>query len=89
MPEQSAFLSLTLLGVLALVAGLVRARSCWRADIPGYGRRTRTWHVLMHPEQYAQPHAVRMVRVLFVAGLAGIAAGLAILVQKAVHDLAR
>ncbi len=89
MSEQAAFLSLTLLGVFALVAGIARTRLYWRADIPRYGRHTRSWHVLMHPEQYAQPHAVRVVRVLFMIGLAGIAGGVAILVQKAAHDLAR
>ena len=89
MSERAAFLTLTLLGVAALVAGMVVTRLCWRADIPAYGRRTRSWHVLLHPGQYAQPHAVGIVRVLFVAGLAGVAGGLAVLIQKAAHDLAR
>ncbi len=85
--EQTAFLGLMLLGIVALVGGMAYARLCWRREIPAYGRSTRTWDVLFHPERYAEAHAVRTIRALFLMGLIGIVGGVVVLAHKAVHDL--
>ena len=87
--EQTAFLGLMLAGVLALVAGMFRVRTCWRPDGPAYGRATRAWDVFLHPERYAEQRAVRAARTLFFAGFVGIAGALAVLAHKALHDLSR
>ena len=87
--QETAFLALTVLGVFALVGGMVRARLYWRADISPYGRVISSWDVLLHPERYAERRAVRTIRALFLAGLIGVGGGVVVLLQKAVHDFAR
>lgn len=84
--EQAAFLILILLGVLALVGGIVWTRLNWRADVPPYGRDTRFFDVTLHPERYATARAVPTIRRLNIAGACAIATALAILVHKAFKD---
>lgn len=80
MNGEAAFLSLLFSGIGALVAGAGLTRLHWRPDIPPYGRRTRSLHVMLHPERYVKDAplcAIRSLNVagsLLVAGAAGIAA---------------
>jgi hypothetical protein len=85
--EQAAFLALTLVGVGALVWGIVHTRFNWRPDAAPYGRNTRILDVLLHPRRYAREQAVPAIRVLNIVGVLSLAGGVGILMHKAYADL--
>ena len=66
---QAAFLILLFTGIISLIGGMLWTRLHWRADVPPYRRRgTSALDVTFHPERYANPDNVPLIRVLFVAG---------------------
>ena len=62
------FLSLLFVGIAALVAGNGLTRVHWRPDILQYSRRTRSLHVMLHPEEYVKDAPLRAIRSLNLAG---------------------
>lgn len=87
MSTETAFLGLLLSGLTALLAGVGLTRLYWRPDIPAYGRRTRSLHVMLHPERYVRHAPLRAIRALNVAGsllLAGAAGIVAYDILRAV-----
>jgi len=78
--REAAFLVLLLLGILALLAGVMWTRLRWRADVPPYGRETRFLDVTLHPERYAREDSLLAIRSLNLAGalLLACAAGLVV-----------
>lgn len=76
------FVILLVLGVLAILAGLFRARQNWRRDQEPYGRDTRKLDVLRHPERYAEEHAVSGIQRLARFGALLLAAALVIVLFK-------
>ena len=82
---ETAFLALLFPGIAALVAGVGLTRFYWRSDIPPYGRRTRSLHVMLHPEEYARDASLRAIRVLNFAGALLLAAAATVLVYDLVQ----
>lgn len=66
---QAAFLVLILMGTVALISGMMWTRLHWRTDVPAYGRESSALDVTLHPERYATPDAVGVIRLLFRTGL--------------------
>jgi hypothetical protein len=76
---QTAFLILLFAGTTSLIGGMLWTRLHWRADVPPYRRRgTSALDVTFHPERYANPEAVPLIRGLFVTG--AILVGSAVLI---------
>jgi hypothetical protein len=82
--RELAFLVLLLLGVVALVAGLLRTRLSWRDDVSPFSRRTPQLDVLLHPERYARGDTVRATRTLDGSGALLLAIAVAVLRYEAV-----
>jgi hypothetical protein len=82
MGTEPAFLILLFLGVFALLSGRVWTRLCWRSDVSPYGRHTRNLDVMLHPECYATPESVRMIRTMNVAGAVCVAGAVAVLAYE-------
>lgn len=82
--REIAFVILLVLGVLAIVAGLFRARQNWRRDQEPYGRATRKLDVLRHPERYAEEHAVGGIQLLARFGGLLLAAAVVLVLFKLV-----
>ena len=89
MTRSVAFLILLLLGIVALVGGLLRARLHWRSDVAPYGRQTRSLDVLLHPERYAQSDALRVIRALHITGALLVASAVVLLLVEAFRSFAR
>lgn len=51
-------------GIACLVAGLSVTRRHWRADVAPFGRRSRMFQIALHPELYAQPGHLGLIRTL-------------------------
>ncbi|MBM4117947.1 hypothetical protein FJ251_09435 [bacterium] len=80
--REIVFVILLVLGVLAIVAGLVQARRSWRGDQEPYGRAMRKLDVLRRPERYAQDRAVSGIRLLTRFGSLLLAAAVILLLFK-------
>jgi hypothetical protein len=65
---ETLFLCLLFSGIAALIGGLLLTRFHWRPDIPPYGRRTRSLHVIVHPERYVTDAPLTAIRILTAAG---------------------
>jgi hypothetical protein len=85
--RQAAFLTLLLLGIAALLGGLLRARANWRSDVPRYGRRTQILGVMFHPERYAMDSSLGGIRALNCAGALLLAGAIGTLVYEAFRSI--
>jgi len=86
--NEAIFLTAMLSGIVPVVAGVVITRLNWRPDVPPYSLRTRSLDVLMHPERYALPKVLFLIRTLNAVGLLLLAiAVLAIARQVAMQFL--
>ena len=81
---EPTFKLLLLLGIGALIAGLLRARLNWRDDVPPFSRQTGVLELLVHPERYAKVDAVSGIRLLNGMGVLFLAGAVAVLVHEAV-----
>ena len=77
---QAVFLATLFPGVFLLVASIMVARTNWRADVSPFGLDTRSFDVLQHPEKYARPEAVRLIRALAGLGVTSLAVAISALV---------
>ena len=65
---ELVFFTLLLLGLSALLAGVLLTRLHWRADIPPYGLGTRSLDVTLHPEKYVSDAPIGVIRILNLVG---------------------
>lgn len=82
MNAQAAFVCLLLLGIVALVAGLVLTRLHWRSDLEPFGRGTRYLPLLLHPDRYVRAAPLRSIRALNLAGVLLIVGAIGVLVAE-------
>ena len=87
--REAAFLVLLLLGVVALLAGVMWTRASWRADVPPYGRGTRFLDVTLHPERYARADSLRAIRSLNLVGALSLACAMGLVVFEIVATVVR
>ena len=81
--REAAFLILILLGVVILLAGVLRTRLNWRPDVPPFSRRTSSLDVTLHPERYARADSVPGIRTLNLAGALLLAGAIGVLAYEA------
>lgn len=62
------WLAMLLGGNLLLVAGLFLTRLNWRPDVEPFGRGSPILQILIHPERFATPSRLRMIRMLNLLG---------------------
>ena len=67
-------------GNVSLLAGLFLTRQAWRPDVAPYGRHISTWEITWHPERFATPEKVPIIRLLNRIGLLLLGAALAVVV---------
>ena len=72
------FMTLLLAGIPCLVAGMFVTRQTWRPDIAPFGRGSRMFHIALHPERFATPERLQVIRILNLAGLAFIVGALGV-----------
>jgi len=89
MSTEATYLALLFSGITALVAGVVLTRFHWRPDIPPYGRRTNSLHVLLHPEQYVQDAPLRAIQTLNAAGGLLLTGAVGILAYELLRTMTR
>lgn len=87
MTTDAAFLILLFSGNAALIAGTALTRRHWRPDIPPYGRGTRAFDVMRHPERYVMNAPVRAIRTLNIGGFLLVGGSAAILVYELVRTM--
>ena len=46
-------MALLVSGIICLVSALFVTRQAWRADIEPFNRRSRLFHIALHPERFA------------------------------------
>jgi hypothetical protein len=68
MTTTATFLGFLFSGLVCLLAGVGLTRIYWRTDIPPYGRRTRSLHVALHPEEYVKDAPILAIRSLNLIG---------------------
>ncbi len=85
--RETAFLVLLLLGILALLCGVLWTRLNWRPDIPPYGRHTRSLDVTLHPARYAAPHSLPAIRILNVIGAVLLAGATVVLIREVLSSI--
>jgi hypothetical protein len=81
---EESFLIVWLGGILALLGGLVVTRLTWREDVRPFGRGSPVLDIVRHPEKYARPSSLRVIRVLNALGLVCLSIGVALLACEAV-----
>jgi hypothetical protein len=74
------FLVFLTAGILCLVGGLFITRLTWRSDIEPFNRRSRLFQIALHPERYASPSRLSVIRWLNLAGAALILCAVALVV---------
>ena len=55
-------------GILFLVGGLFLTRLTWRTDVEPFGRRSRSFQIALHPENFATADRLREIRLLNFVG---------------------
>jgi hypothetical protein len=68
--RAALFLVFLAAGILCLVGGLLITRLTWRSDIEPFSRRSRFFQIALHPERYASPSRLSVIRWLNLAGTA-------------------
>jgi hypothetical protein len=76
------WLAMLLSGNLLLVAGLFFTRLTWRPDVEPFGVGSPIFQILIHPERFATPSRLRMIRVLNLLGIVFLFGAVAVLVYK-------
>ena len=58
------------LGIACLLGGLFATRQTWRPEIEPFNRRSSLFQIALHPERFARPGRLRIIRRLNLAGAA-------------------
>lgn len=74
------FLVCLFLGIACLLAGLFLTRQAWLPDIEPFDRRSSLFHIALHPERFAKPGRLRIIRCLNLAGAALILCAVSVVV---------
>ena len=74
------FLVSLCLGITCLLAGLFLTRQAWRPDIEPFGRVSPLFQIALHPERFAAPGRLRIIRCLNLAGAALILCALGVVI---------
>ena len=56
------FMAFLVCGILCLVCALFVTRQAWRADIEPFNRRSRLFHIALHPERFATSDRLGVIR---------------------------
>ncbi len=83
------FMLLLVAGNLTLVSGLYFTRLTWRSDIEPFGRRSRLFQIALHPERFATPARLGLIRCLNLAGALLLTGALAVVVTDIVLSTAQ
>lgn len=89
MEPQTVFLVSLLAGNISLVGALGAARWNWRKDIPPFGRQSEVADILLHPDRYAAPRAIPLIRVLGLVGSVLLIIVIASLAYQVAADIRR
>jgi hypothetical protein len=84
MTTEQLFLVALFSGIIALVCGMLLIRANWRGDVVPFGRHSRTLDILLHPEKYARPELLRVIRTLNWMGLAFLLIAVGLLIHEAI-----
>lgn len=72
------FLIFLNLGIACLASGLFFTRKSWRTDIAPFGRDSRPFQIALHPERYAGPGHLPLIRALNITGAVALFVALGI-----------
>jgi hypothetical protein len=79
---ETVFVTALLGGIALLVAALAVVRFNWRKDVPPFGRHSNSLDIAVHPDRYAVPKALPLIRTLSFLGGSLIAVAVATLVVE-------